>query len=94
MISSLKLIMQSPKEDNRKKMKIFLWALMPSVIVPECKLVCPTHSEAKQTETLEFGAEKVLLQGHARRQVAQAPQNPELLEGFQHSTETNTSVLM
>ena len=30
------------------------------------------HSEAKQTEMSEFGAEKGLLQGHARRQVAHA----------------------
>ena len=30
------------------------------------------HSEAKQTEMLEFGGEKGLLQGYASRQVAQA----------------------
>ena len=47
--------------------------------------MCPTHSEAKHTETLEFGAEKGLLQGHARRRLAHAPQNPELSEGFQQS---------
>ena len=29
--------------------------------------MCPTHSEAKQAETSEFGAERVLLQGQARR---------------------------
>ena len=36
---------------------------------------------------LEFGAEKVLLWGHARRtgRGAHAPQNSELLEGFQQS---------
>ena len=31
------------------------------------------HSEAEQTETLDFGAEKGLLQGHAKRQVDCAP---------------------
>ena len=29
--------------------------------------MCLTHSEAKQTEKSEFGAEKGLLQGYARR---------------------------
>ena len=29
--------------------------------------LCPMHSEAKQTKMLEFGAEKVLFQGQARR---------------------------
>ena len=36
-------------------------------IVTELKSVCPMHSEAKQTEMSEFGAEKGLLQGQARR---------------------------
>ena len=40
------------------------------------------HSEAKQTETVEFGAEKGLLQGHARRWVAHA----KLPVGFLQST--------
>ena len=31
------------------------------------KFMCPTHSEAKLTETLEFGAEKGALQGRVRR---------------------------
>ena len=44
------------------------------------------HSEAKQTEILEFGAEKGLLQGHARRRVAPALKSPELPKGFQQST--------
>ena len=26
--------------------------------------MCPKHSEAKQTETMEFGTKKALLQGH------------------------------
>ena len=34
-------------------------------------------------ETLEFGAGKGLLQGHARRQVVHALGNPKLPEGFQ-----------
>ena len=38
-----------------------------SVIVTKGKFVCLTHSEAKQTDMLEFGAEGDLLQGHARR---------------------------
>ena len=37
------------------------------VSITEPKFVCPTHSEAKQTKTLELGAEKGLLQGQARR---------------------------
>ena len=52
----------------------------------KCKFVCPTHSEAKQTETLEVGAEKDLLQGHAGRKGGSYPKSPELLEGFQQST--------
>ena len=32
-----------------------------------CKFVCLKYSEAKQTETVEFEAEKCSLQGHARR---------------------------
>ena len=34
--------------------------------VVESKFVCPTHSEAKQTEMSGFGAEKVLLQGQCK----------------------------
>ena len=40
------------------------------------QFVGPAHSEAKQTEVSECGAEKGLLQDHARRQVARAPQTP------------------
>ena len=47
--------------------------------------MCLTHSEAKQTETLEFGAEKGLLQGQARRWVAHVLKSPELSEGFRQS---------
>ena len=35
-------------------------------------LIQVAHSEVRQTETSELGARKVLLQGHARRQVAHA----------------------
>ena len=47
--------------------------------------MCPMHSEAKQTETSEFGAEKGLLQGHARRTGGLYPKNPELPKEFQQS---------
>ena len=43
----------------------------------ECKFLCPTHSEAKQTETSEFGAEKGLLKGHARRTGGSCPPKPQ-----------------
>ena len=35
--------------------------------VTKCKFLCLMHSEAKQTKTLEFEAEKVLLQDEAGR---------------------------
>ena len=38
--------------------------------------------DAKQTETSEFGAEKGLLQGHARRPVAHALKSPNSPKGF------------
>ena len=41
--------------------------LLCEVNVTEYKFVCLTHSEAKQTKTSEFGAEKGLLQDQARR---------------------------
>lgn len=59
--------------------------------VTEPKVLCLTCSEAKQTGTSELGAEKDLLQGRARRQVACSlctppPQKPsKLLEGFQQT---------
>ena len=49
------------------------------------KFVCPTHSEAKQTKTLRLGAEKGLLQGPARRQVAHALKSLELPKRFRQS---------
>ena len=38
--------------------------------------MCRTHSEAKQTEMSEFGAEEGLLQGHAKRQGGSCPEKP------------------
>ena len=43
------------------------------LFVIKLKFVCLMHSETKWTKTLEFGAEKDLLQGHARSWVACAP---------------------
>ena len=43
------------------------------------------HSEAKHTKMSEFGAEKGLLQGCARRWVAYALKSPDLLKRFQQS---------
>ena len=40
---------------------------MKSGFVTKGKFVCPTHTETKQTKMLEFGKEKGLSQGHARR---------------------------
>ena len=47
----------------------------------------PVCSEAKhhQNVMLEFGAEKGLLQGHAKRQVADAPQSPNCLKDYSKS---------
>ena len=44
--------------------------------------MCPTHSEVKQTEMSEFGAEKDLFQGHTRRGMSHALKSPEFPEGF------------
>ena len=55
---------------------IFRRFSMKSGFVTKCKLVCPTHTETKQTKMLEFGKEKGLSQGHARRQVPHAPLKP------------------
>ena len=44
-----------------------------SDFVTELKFTCPTHSEAKQTETSVLGAEEGLLQGQARTVVAALP---------------------
>ena len=58
--------------------------LTPSIshsfsLVAECKFLCPTHSEAKQTKTLEFGAEKGLLQGQAKRMGGLCSKTPKSL---------------
>jgi len=47
--------------------------------------MCPTHSEARQTETYDFGAQKGLLQGHSRRMGGSCPPRPHTLLGFQQS---------
>ena len=45
------------------------------------------EAQERQTNWMsEFGAEKGLLQGHARRQVAHALKNPKLPKGFWQST--------
>ena len=58
------------------------------VIVTECTFICPSHSEAQQTASLELGSEKGLLQGHARRWVAGALKDlhAELRERSQQGT--------
>ena len=43
------------------------------------------HSEPKQTKASGSGAEKVLLQGHARRTGGSCLKNPDLPKGFQQS---------
>ena len=47
--------------------------------------MCLMHSEAKQTETSEFGAEKGLLQGHARRRVAHTLKTLNSLKAFSNA---------
>ena len=50
--------------------------------VTQCKFVCRTHSNAKQTDS---GAEKGLLQSRARKKGVLCSKNPELPERFQQS---------
>ena len=54
-------------------------------IITKRKFVCPTHSEPKQTEMSEFGAQKGLLQGPARKTGGSYSNYPELPAGFQKS---------
>ena len=51
-------------------------------IVTERTFLWPAHSEPQQAEGFEFGADKGLLQGHARRWVVCAPKSPEPLKGI------------
>ena len=51
----------------------------------KCNFMCLMQSEDKQTKMLEFGAEKGLLQGHARRQVAHAQKTQNSLKGFREA---------
>ena len=50
--------------------------LQAAAFVTEQKLVFPTHNEAKQTEMSEFGAEKILLKGQARRMGGSCSKDP------------------
>ena len=47
--------------------------------------MCLTHSEAKQTKTLEFGAEKCLMQGPSKEYGWLMLKRPKLTGGFQGS---------
>ena len=60
---------------------VFTYATNYSYVII-CKSMCLMHSEAKQTETSEFGAEKCLLQGQARRMGSLCSKCPKLPEGF------------
>lgn len=48
----------------------------------KCKFMWSTHNGAKHTKIPEFGAEKGLLLGHARRQVAYALKTLNSLKAF------------
>ena len=50
--------------------------------VTKHKSVCQMHNEAKQTEMSEFGAQKGLLQGHARKMGDSGSKTTELLTAF------------
>ena len=51
--------------------------------VTEHKVLCLTHSEAKQKDMSEFGAEKGLFQSQARRMERLIPsKSPNFLQGF------------
>ena len=56
-----------------------------SHFVFEPKFMCPAHSEAKQTKTSEFRAEKGLLQGPYKENRWFMLKRPELPDGFQGS---------
>ena len=53
-----------------------------TIITYSHKSMCPMHTEAKQIKTLEFGAEKGLLQDHARRRVSHVPKTLRSSKGF------------
>ena len=57
--------------------------------LPNASLCAQRTVRPNNTKTAEYGAEKGLLQGHARRRggggVAHAPKNPKLPKGFQQS---------
>ena len=51
------------------------------LLLPNCKSMCPMHSEAKEYQKYQFGTEEGLLQGPARRCL----KNPKFPESFQQS---------
>ena len=57
-------------------------SLLPSPYVVEHKSLCLMHTEGKQTEMSEFGAEKGLLKGQARRTGGSRSEDPNFLMGF------------
>ena len=59
--------------------------LSAAVMLPNACLCARCTVRPSNTKTSEFGAEKALLQGHARRRVAHALKSPELPESFQQS---------
>lgn len=52
--------------------------------VTKCKLMCPL-AKTKQIETLQFGAEKDLLQGQSERGRCSCLRNPKQPKGFQQN---------
>ena len=41
-------------------------------LLPKCKFVCPTQSEAKQYQSVRVWSRERFIEGHARRQVTHA----------------------
>ena len=71
--------------DTLKKLKEIQceWTVM------KCEFMCPTYSEATQTEVLEFGAEKGLLQGIQGEWVAHTQKTK---QNKQHQQKTSLMV--
>ena len=63
-------------------LSIYISIIYLCIIVVEPKFMCLMHSETKQTETSEFGAEKGLLQDQARRMGGSCSKNPNSLMVF------------
>lgn len=64
------------KAESTNSQGPYSWALALPLGIRHC------YQMPNTTKTLEFGAERSLLQGHARRHVACAQKTPELPEGF------------